>query len=111
MGLLAASEPQVASIPFTAMTRQIRNGEQIRSLAGAPPNRDGTGPNRSMADFNWCMTAIDWGWSVEDTAAKLVEVSEKASDRVRLKDVGYPLVTADHAAAAVERNRQKAGRG
>jgi hypothetical protein len=122
MGLLAASEPQVASISFTAKTLQNRNGEQIqrrtrvwpdyqRSLAGAPPNRDGTGPNRSMADFNWCMTAIDWGWSVEDTAAKLVEVSEKASDRVRLKDVGYPLVTADHAAVAVERNRQKAGRG
>jgi hypothetical protein len=24
----------------------------------------------------WCMTALDWGWSVEDTAARLGELSE-----------------------------------
>jgi hypothetical protein len=45
-----------------------------------------------MTDYNWCMTAIDWGWSIEDTAAKLPEVSEKA-------------------AAAVARNDLKRGRG
>jgi hypothetical protein len=64
-----------------------------------------------MADFSWCMTAIDWGWSIEDTAVKLVEVSEKARDRVRLKDEGYALITAQNAAAAVERNDRKRGRG
>ena len=41
------------------------------SLAGAPPRLHGNGPDRSKADYDWCMTAIDWGWSIEDTAAKL----------------------------------------
>ena len=40
-----------------------------------PRGREGSGPDRSMADFIWCMTAIDWGWSIEDTAGKLPEVS------------------------------------
>ena len=64
-----------------------------------------------MADFIWCMTAIDWGWSIEDTAAKLPEVSEKARERVQLRDEGYPLITTQNAAAAVERNDRKRGRG
>jgi hypothetical protein len=63
-----------------------------------------------MADFTWCMTAIDWGWNIEKTARKLPEVSEKARGRVQLKDGGYPLITAQNA-ADVERNDQKRGRG
>jgi hypothetical protein len=47
-----------------------------------------------MADFTLGMTAIDWGWSIEDTAQKLPEVSEKARERVQLRDQGYPLITA-----------------
>ena len=85
--------------------------DYARSLAGAPPRLQGSGPDRSMADYIWCMTAIDWGWSIEDTARKLPEVSEKAAERVRLKDLGYPLITAQNAAAAVERNAMKRGRG
>ena len=65
----------------------------------------------SLADYNWCMTAIDWGWSVEDTAAKLPEVNEKAAERVRVNDKGYPLVTAQNAAAVVAKNDLKRGRG
>ncbi len=64
-----------------------------------------------MADFAWCMTAIDWGWSIEGTAAKLLEVSERARERVRLKDEGYVSVTVDNAAAAVAKNDLKRGRG
>jgi hypothetical protein len=41
-----------------------------------------------MADFTWCMTAIDWGFSTEDTSLKLPEVSEKARERVQLRDGG-----------------------
>jgi hypothetical protein len=40
-----------------------------------------------------------------------VEVSEKARERVRLKDDGYALNTVQNAAAAVERNDRKRGRG
>ena len=57
------------------------------------------------------MTAIDWGVSIEDTALRLPEVSEKARDRVQLRDEGYPLITAQNAAAAMERNALKPGRG
>ena len=71
----------------------------------------GSGPDRRMADFTWCMTAIDWGFDIEETAAKLPEVSEKARERVQLKDEGYPLITAQNAAAAVERNAIKRSRG
>jgi hypothetical protein len=123
MGLVAAPEPEIAAPAFTARTTPHgRTGQHsptrakiwpdyARSLAGAPPSRDGSGPDRSMADFTWCMTAIDWGFSIEDTARKLSEVSEKAHERVQLRDEGYPLITAQNAAAAVERNALKRSRG
>ena len=122
MGLVAAPEPEITAPAFSARTPQGRTGQPsttrakvwpdyARSLAGAPPSRDGSGPDRSMADYNWCMIAIDWGWSIEDTALKLPEVSEKAHERVRLRDEGYPMITAQNAAAAVERNALKRGRG
>jgi hypothetical protein len=37
-----------------------------------------------MADFTWCMTAIDWGWPIKETAIKLPEVSEKARERLKM---------------------------
>ena len=46
-----------------------------------------------------------------DGAIKLPEVSEKARERVQTGDEGYPLITAQNAAAAVERNAMKRGRG
>jgi hypothetical protein len=53
------------------------------------------------------MTAIDWGFSVEATADKLMEESAKARD----KGNDYALVTARNAEAAVERNRSRGGQG
>jgi hypothetical protein len=122
MGLVAASEPELPVAAFATRTLKGKNGSARSrsakvwpsyaiSLAGAPDRLQGNGPDRSMADYIWCMTAIDWGRSVEDTAAKLVEVSEKAAERVRLKDLGYPLITATHAAADVAKNDLKRGRG
>jgi hypothetical protein len=73
-------------------------------LKGAPVNSEGTGPDRSKADFTWCMRAIDWGWSVEETAERLSELSEKAQGR----NDDYALKTARSAAEAVERNRRRA---
>ena len=77
--------------------------DYARSLAGTMPRHDGSSPDQGVADFNWCMTAIDWGWSIEDTATELSLVSEKARERLRLGDEGYPLATAQTAAAAVAR--------
>jgi hypothetical protein len=72
-----------------------------RCLDGAPPNQAGTGPDRSKADYFWCFLAIQWGWTVEATAERLMELSEKAQRR----DDDYVLRTSRRAAEAVERNR------
>jgi hypothetical protein len=117
MGLLAAPEAETTSAPRRTGPSDYRPREAKAwpnytiSLAGAPRNHSGNGPDRSMADFTWCMTAIDWGWPIEETAIKLPEVSEKARERVQTGDEGYPLITAQNAAAAVERNAMKRGRG
>jgi len=58
------------------------------------------------------VVVAEWGWPIEETAAKLTEISEKAHQRVQMGDEGYPLITAQNAAAAVaERNAVKRGRG
>jgi hypothetical protein len=56
----------------------------------------------------WSKWAVERGWSIEETAARLAEVSEKAQERIRLRDEGYPLLTARNAAAAVGRERGRA---
>jgi hypothetical protein len=56
------------------------------------------------------MMAAQRGWSIEETAQKLIEVSDKARERARLRDEGYAVITAQNAAAAAERGRQR-GRG
>jgi hypothetical protein len=123
LGLVAQPEPEPeqTGIPPRLQRKGMGAGpparaakvwpDYQRSLAGAPPSQDGSGPDRSMADFTWCMTAIDWGWSIEETAKKLPEFSEKARERVQLRDEGYPLITAQNAAAAVARNDLKRSRG
>jgi hypothetical protein len=76
------------------------------ALAGARLKADGT-PDRSGVDFVWCKTAYRWGFSAEEIAARLMEVSEKACELAR-HNPGYALVTAKNAAAAEERNRGRA---
>ena len=64
------------------------------------PNAQKEGrPDRSKADFTFCVLAIDWGWSVEETAARLMQESGKA----RENGDAYAFRTARNAAAAVER--------
>jgi hypothetical protein len=76
-----------------------------KALAGAPQGQDG--PDRSRADFWFSYLALQRGWSAEETEAKLLEVSEKARERVRGGDEGYVHVTVANAGAWLERSRQK----
>ena len=114
-GILAPPEPP-AVIPLKSHRKTARpEGERTwpdyeRCVAGAPPSREGPGPDRSMADFFWCMMAAQRGWNIEETANKLLEVSAKAQEKARLRDEGYALITAQNAAAAAERGKQR-GRG
>jgi len=68
-------------------------------LNGAPKGTSGN-PKRSLADFTWCRTAIEWGWTKEATASHLMEVSTKAKENGR----AYAELTAERAAQSVERN-------
>jgi len=78
-----------------------------KCLDGAPESKSRPGRTRdSMADFTWCMIAIDWGKSVEDTAEKLMEVSAKAQENGQR----YAHTTACNAAVEVEKNRREAHR-
>jgi len=101
LGLVAAPEtPAPASFRVSPPRTDNRKWPSYqRCVQGAPENRDKTGPDVSRADFTWCMTAITWGWSVEETAANLLEISTKA----RENGERYALMTAQNAAAAVER--------
>jgi hypothetical protein len=56
------------------------------------------------------MMAAQRGWTIEEISRKLVEVSDKARERDRLRDEGYALITAQNASAAAERGKQR-GRG
>jgi hypothetical protein len=70
-----------------------------RCVDGAPAARAGGRPDISRADFTFCLLAIDWGWGVEETAARLLEHSGKAQENGE----AYALRTARNAAAALER--------
>jgi RepB DNA-primase from phage plasmid len=72
-------------------------------LDKAPRNRDGSGPDRSRADYVWCMIAISWGHGIDDTAALLLQESRKAREQGK----SYAIHTAQQAAAAVERRQQQ----
>jgi len=73
-----------------------------RCVRQAPRVRGGEDrPDISKADFVWCMTALDWGWSVAATAARLMQESQKAQEN----GDHYALLTAQNAAAAVARRK------
>ncbi len=69
-----------------------------RCLAGAPMAHNSDKPDTSRADFAWCVIAADWGHSVTEIAARLLELSAKA----RENGERYAAGTAQRAAAAVE---------
>jgi hypothetical protein len=70
-----------------------------RCVAGAPEAREGGRPDISKADFTFCLLAQDWGWGIEETAARLMQESRKAQENGQ----AYALRTAQNAAAALAR--------
>jgi hypothetical protein len=61
-------------------------------------HNSGDRPDISRADFTFCLLAIDWGWSIEETAGRLLQESSKAQENGE----PYALRTARNAAAAIE---------
>ena len=85
--LEAPPEPTPAVIPLpsrrghSAPEHERTWPDYGRCVAGAPPNMEGNGRDRSMADFFWCTMAAQREWSIEETASRLLEVSGKAHER------------------------------
>jgi hypothetical protein len=108
-GLVASAE-EAPSRFSNRVSRTRRAGKARRwpsyalCVQNAPPVHQGERPDISRADFTWCMMAIDWGHSPEDTAARLMEVSVKAQENGE----GYATTTAANAAAAVARRTETA---
>ena len=94
--------PPAASGLARFPAQQRRWPSYQRCVQGAPFVLGGEDrPDISKADFTWCMIAIDWGWSVSATAARLIQESRKAQENGER----YALRTAHNAAAAVARRR------
>jgi hypothetical protein len=107
LGLVAA--PEGVAQPLRIAPARVSAGgsrrwpSYARCVDGAPLNSEETGPDISRADFVFCMTAITWGWSVTETADRLMKESAKAQANRR----AYAELTARNAALAVERRRQQ----
>jgi hypothetical protein len=101
LGVVAPSPPAEPPAPARVSPRRAARAwpNYQRCLEQAPTAREGNRPDVSRADFTWCLIALDWGWSVEETAARLMQESSKA----RENGERYALRTAQNAAAAVER--------
>jgi hypothetical protein len=68
-------------------------------VENAPPAREGGRPDSSRADFTFSLLALDWGWTLGETAARLMQESPKAQEN----GAAYALRTAHNAAAALAR--------
>jgi hypothetical protein len=111
LGLLDIPQPPWPAAPPAMKPARRYHGprrwpDYSHALSRASLKPDGT-RDLSQADFVWSMGAIDRGWSVDETAAKLEEVSEKAKEATKRGDRGYTRLTAWKASLAVARNRQR----
>ena len=104
LGLVApARNPAPGRLEFLPLRPAAGNGRATSAASRERRSNHGnTGPDISRADFTWCLTArLDWGWDIEEVAARLMELSSKA----RENGEQYALLTAQNAAAAVPRRR------
>lgn len=74
-----------------------------RCFDNAPEIREGGRTDISRSDFTFCLLAIDWGWSIEETAGKLLQESGKAQE----EGDRYALRTAQAAARVIEHRGEK----
>ena len=66
-------------------------------------NNSKTGRDVSRADFMWCLMAAQRGHSIEEIAARLMELSTKAQENGEQ----YARLTAENAWTAADRGNQR----
>jgi hypothetical protein len=100
-GLVAAPETRmrIETVRVAPSGRARAWPSYGRCLRNAPLRQRGDRPDISRADFTFCLVAIDWGWSIEETRQYLLEKSSKA----RENGDRYARRTAERAASAVAR--------
>jgi hypothetical protein len=110
LGLLADREPEPVK-QWTAPKPSYNPGRiwpsYERCLSGAPLNSEGTGPDRSKADYTWAKFSAQRGFTIDEIAAELPNVSSRARERMR-NDPGYVTVTAKNGYEAAMRGMQRA---
>jgi type I restriction enzyme, R subunit len=107
-GLVAAPEPVKEWTPSSH--RPSPFGNRIwpscdKCLQGAPMNKKGTGPDRSLADYTFAKFAAQRGFNAEEIAAELPNVSIKARERMQGNDPGYVTKTAENGVEAANRGK------
>jgi len=105
LGFVSPPEKVVPATTHLSRRRPDARGwpSYQRCVENAPPARGGGHPDISRADFTFCLLALDWGWGVEETAARLMQESGKASENGE----AYALRTARAAAAAIARRGER----
>lgn len=107
LGLVAAPEP-MAPRSYPPARPRIEGEPRAwpdyqRCLRGAKLNRDETGLDISLVDFLWCKIACQWGWSIDATAARLMELSRKAQEKENGEAYALRTARAGEVAAAKDR--------
>jgi DNA invertase Pin-like site-specific DNA recombinase len=104
MGLLAEPEP-VTARPLRVSHSVPGRGwpDYERCVQGAPMNHAKDARDISRADFFFAMLAAQRGRGIEEIAARLMEMSAKAKENGEQ----YARITAENAAAAAARGRQR----
>ncbi|MGH9907051.1 MAG: DNA-primase RepB domain-containing protein, partial [Pyrinomonadaceae bacterium] len=72
--------------------------DYARCLREAPLKKDGS-PDRSIADKNWCILALDRGWADIEVESRLCELSDKAR-----RPSDYAKRTVAYAASVISQN-------
>jgi len=103
LGLVSAPEPihVAAATPFRVSSVGRSWPDYERCVLGAPPNHDKSGPDISRADYFFAMLSAQRGHSIEEIAARLMDLSSKAKENGER----YARLTAENATAATERQR------
>jgi hypothetical protein len=104
MGIVATPEPihVAAAMPFRVSSAGRSWPDYQRCVLGAPMKHGENKPDISRADFFFAMLSAQRGYSIEEIAARLIEVSIKAQEN----GPQYARLTAENATAATERQRR-----
>ena len=100
-GLLSPTETEAPRhAPARRQPRRRTWPSYARCLEDAPAARNHDGKDRSHADFEYALIALDRGWPVERVSERLMRESEKA----REEGARYAELTAARAAGVIAKN-------